>query len=126
MVKKKNKKSGKKASRKVTKKRKAAKKTRRPKGLPVSVKKKSISMMEDETLKKAKQTIASIEKFMRRWEKADSKPRDMQVEVVRLQRYHDALEKWHKEASRARKKGETEAERIDRLRDFIMICFTYS
>ncbi|MFH1394036.1 MAG: hypothetical protein ABIH29_04100 [Candidatus Micrarchaeota archaeon] len=123
MVKKKNKKTGKKASRRVTKK---AAKANASKGLPLSIKKKDLGMLEDDTLKRVKSTLASLDKFLHKWDRTKTHPDEMYNDVRQLQRYRAALGKWYTGAQKARKDKETDSERVSRLREFILICFTYS
>jgi len=122
MVKKKNKKAKKKVPRKVKKKGTAAK----AKSLPLSIKKKSIGMMEDETLKKAERMLSLIDRFMKRWENAEEQPEGMEAEVKRVREYHDILGKWYKKAQKAHNSKASEASRVKILREFITICVTYS
>ncbi len=113
-----------KAARKTVKKAPARKKT--VKALPISVQKKDINMMEDETFKRVRATLASIEGFLGKWNSSKEQPENMRGEVLRLQRYKKALKKWQRDAEKAKKKKETVGGRMERLREFIMICFTYS
>ena len=49
----------------------------------------------------------------------------MYPHVQKIKRFQDALTTWQKEALRARSKADDET-RMKRLRDFVLICRTYS
>jgi hypothetical protein len=93
--------------------------------LPSSMKKRDVGMMEAEAIKKAKNTLDSIEKFLDDWKKM-SEPEDNNEEVMRMRRFHLSLNKWYQDAVRANKRKQSNVSRVNRLREFIMLCYIYS
>jgi hypothetical protein len=81
--------------------------------------------VEKQTIERVERTIATLERFLSRWEESAKKPAVMIPQVAKIKRFHDALGAWQKQASRARRQDD-EALRINRLRDFVLICRMYS
>jgi len=81
--------------------------------------------LEDQTIMKVDRTLDTIGDFLSKWEAAREKPSGMIPEIVKVRRFHEALGAWKKDAVKAKGKG-TEQARLRRLRDFVIICRTYS
>lgn len=79
--------------------------------------------IESQTIERVNRTMATIEDFLSRWDSAAKKPDGMLTQVARIKRFHEALSGWRRMALRA--KGR-EAGRVQRLRDFVLICRIYS
>jgi hypothetical protein len=90
-------------------------------GVPVRMDSASI---EEQTLERVDRTMANIEDFLSRWE-AVRKPDALFPQVAKIRRFRDALGAWRRMALRGRGKKDDEA-RMHRLRDFVLICRTYS
>ncbi len=84
-----------------------------------------IASVEDETMKRVNHTITTIEDFLAKWDASKIKPDDMFPQILKIRQFHDALSGWQRDALKARGK-EGEGGRIKRLRDFVLICRTYS
>ena len=78
--------------------------------------------VEKETVKRVDQTLKQIEKFLKKWDSADEKPDQMLPQISRLKEFRQALLKWKKEAGKSR--SEADKERL--IREFVLICNTYS
>ena len=89
-------------------------------GIPVRMDSASI---EEQTLERVNRTMATIENFLSRIDTSGNGR--VLPQIARIRKFHEALGAWQRSALRARKKGDDEA-RIRRLRDFVMICRTYS
>jgi hypothetical protein len=87
--------------------------------------KRNMTSVEETTISRVDRTISTIEEFLARWDASKIKPDDMFPQVVKIKRFKDALLAWQKEAVRARGKADDES-RMKRLRDFVLICRTYS
>ncbi len=88
--------------------------------IPVRIDSASI---EEQTMERVGRTMATIGKFLSRWDAAGRKPDAMVSQVARIKQFYDALGAWQRIALRA--KGR-EAGRVQRLRDFVLICRIYS
>jgi len=88
-------------------------------------KKLDVNSVEDETMKRVGRTLNSLESFLAKWDAAPKKPDNVFPQVVKIRNFHGALESWQREALRTKGK-EDEKARMDRLRDFVLICQTYS
>jgi hypothetical protein len=78
--------------------------------------------IEEQTLERVDRTMATIENFLSRLDAGGSR---MVPQIAKIRRFHEALGAWRRAALKTRKKGDDE-DRIRRLRDFVMICRTYS
>ena len=81
--------------------------------------------VENETIKRVNHTIATIERFLAKWNASDIKPRNMLPEIVKIRKFHYALSNWQSGAVRAQGR-ENEESRLRRLQDFVAICNSYS
>jgi predicted MarR family transcription regulator len=79
--------------------------------------------IEEQTMERVDRTMATIGKFLSKWDAAGRKPDAMALQVTRIKQFYDALGAWQKMALRA--KGR-ETGRVQRLRDFVLICRIYS
>lgn len=82
------------------------------------------SSIEEQTIERVNRTMATIENFLSRVDAA-GRPDAMFPQIVRIRRFRDALGAWRRVALKTRKKDDDE-NRIRRLRDFVLICRTYS
>jgi hypothetical protein len=81
--------------------------------------------IEEQTLERVDRTMATIEDFLSRWDAAGRKPDTLFPQVAKIRRFRDALGAWRRTALRGRAGKDDEA-RMLRLRDFVLICRTYS
>ncbi len=81
--------------------------------------------VEEETIRRVGRTMASIEEFLAKWDASAVKPDDLFPHVVRIRQFYDALSGWQKEALKDKMKKDQDAI-VRRLRDFVLICRTYS
>jgi len=81
--------------------------------------------IEEQTLERVDRTLATIDNFLSRWDSARNRPDAMFPEIVKIRRFKEALSAWQRLSLKAKKKDDEE-NRIRRLRDFVMICRTYS
>jgi hypothetical protein len=99
-----------------------AKKNKSAKGIPVRA---DAASVEKETIRRVDRTIATIGKFLAKWDASDIKPKNMLPEIVRIRKFHDALLSWQRDAVRAQGR-EDEESRLRRLHDFVVMCNSYS
>ena len=78
--------------------------------------------VEKETVKRVDSTLKQIEKFLEKWESSEARPDEMLAEISRLRQFRDALLQWKKDARKSR----SEADREKLIREFVLICRTYS
>src|SRR5271157_1593791 len=103
--------------------RKAAQKARTAgNGIP---KRSDIFSVEEATIARVSRAISTIEDFLARWDATRTRPDDMFPQVVKVKQFHGALLNWQKDALKSMGKDDDEA-RLRRLRDFVMLCRTYS
>lgn len=81
--------------------------------------------MEEQTIERAGRTIKTLEDFLHKWDSAESRPDLMFPEVVRIRQFCDMLKAWRKGAMESRGSEDDEA-RMKRLRDFVVLCSSYS
>lgn len=81
--------------------------------------------VEEETIRRVDRTLSTIGDFIIKWDSSGLKPENMYPHVQKIKRFQDALTTWQKEAVKARSKADDET-RMKRLRDFVLICRTYS
>lgn len=91
-------------------------------GIPVRTDPVSV---EEETIRRVDKTLGAIGDFLSRWDSSGLKPESMYPHVQRMKRFKEALVGWQKEAVKARSRADEES-RMKRLRDFVLICRTYS
>ena len=85
---------------------------------------KKLDSVEKETMKRVEKTLETINEFLSRWDEA-SAPDDLIPQIVKIRKFYDALSNWKKEAIRT--KGiEDDDSRMRRLREFVLLCQTYS
>ncbi len=84
-----------------------------------------LNSVEKDTIKRVNHTMAIIENFLAKWNASAIKPRDMLPQIDRIKRFHARLANWQKDAVKPHGK-ESEEARVRRLRDFVVICNTYS
>lgn len=82
--------------------------------------------IEEQTIERVNHTISTIDNFLSKWDATRSKPDSMFPEIVKIRKFYDALSAWQKDALKSKGRKESEDERIRRLRDFVLICRTYS
>jgi len=81
--------------------------------------------IEEQTIERVNRTMATLENFLSRWDASRDRPNGMFPEITRIRRFRDALGAWRRVALKAKRKDDDE-NRIRRLRDFVLICRTYS
>ena len=84
-----------------------------------------IASVEDETIRRVNRTLTTIEDFLAKWDASRARPDSMFPHITKIRQFHDALVSWQSGALRSRGKAGDE-ERIKRLRDFVLLCRTYS
>ena len=92
------------------------------KGVPVKM---DGSSVEKETMLRVSKTLATLERFLSRWDATARKPAALLPMATKIRRFHDALMTWQKQVARAGKQGD-DATRMGRLREFVAICRMYS
>ena len=102
--------------------KKSVAKARPTRKIPV---KNDISSVEEETIKRVDRTLTSIETFLAKWDHSRIKPDDMIPQIAKIRQFHDALSRWQTEAVKGKGKNSEET-KVKRLRDFVLICRTYS
>ena len=81
--------------------------------------------MEEQTIERAGRTIRALEEFLGRWDSADSRPDGMFPQVMRIRQFCMMLKSWYNDALAGKGNGDEES-RMRRLRDFVLLCSTYS
>jgi len=84
-----------------------------------------LNSVEKETLKRVERTLTILEDFLAKWNNAGTAPDDMFPQIMKIKKFRDALANWKQDAMEA-KSDESYESRMRRLRDFVLICQTYS
>lgn len=82
--------------------------------------------LEEETIRRSTRTLATLEGFLTRWDSSRVKPQGMAPEINRIKRFYEGLSRWQKSALKARTRKEDDKARVRRLRDFVLLCRSYS
>jgi hypothetical protein len=85
-----------------------------------------IDDLERRSLDKANKAISAIENAMAVWEASQEKPEDLKVRMIRLKYFYDSVINWEKKALRTIGSAGAIGERVERLKEFAEICFTYA
>ena len=85
-----------------------------------------IDEMEKESLEKANKAISAIENAIAVWEASPDKPEDLKARIERLKFFYDSLVGWEKRSLQTAGKAEARDERVERLKEFVRICTSYS
>ena len=84
-----------------------------------------ISIVEEETIKRVNKTMKSIDEFLAKWDSSKVKAEEMIPQVAKIKEFHKVLSKWQHDAVMSKGRG-SNAERMKRLKEFVLICETYS
>jgi hypothetical protein len=84
-----------------------------------------VDKIEREVLKKANTAITAIENAVAVFDASEEKPQDLKIRIDRLRFFHDALSDWEKKMLKAIAKGAKVQERVQVLREFSDICYSY-
>jgi hypothetical protein len=85
-----------------------------------------LDKMEKLTLEKANKCISAIENAIAVWELAKDKPEDMESQISRMKNFYEALTSWEKKMLKSMGKKGKIKNRVDRLKEFISICYAYA
>jgi hypothetical protein len=85
-----------------------------------------IDELEKEALEKVNKALAAIENAIAIWDASKVKPEDYKMRIDRLRYFHDRLAGWEKRMLMSMAKKEDPASRIELLREFSDICYSYS
>ena len=84
-----------------------------------------IDRLEELSLEKANKAISAIENAIAVWEASPDHPEELKARVIRLKYFYDAILDWEKKAL-VTMGSEAIGERVERLKEFAEICFTYA
>lgn len=85
-----------------------------------------IEQVENETIEKVSRTISVLESALAKWKVSEKKPEELKEKFARYRRFHDALAQWETDALKARRMKESFDTRVERLRRFVDICYSYA
>lgn len=88
--------------------------------------KSNIEQVENETIDKVNKTITVLEGAMATWEASKEKPRGLEEKFTRYKKFLEALTEWETKALKARGIEESFDVRVQRLRRFVDICYSYA
>ena len=86
----------------------------------------SIDGVETEAIDKVNRTITVLEGALATWDAAKEKPMDLKDKFSRYKQFRDALATWETKALRSRGKSDDFDTRVQRLREFVDICYAYA
>lgn len=86
----------------------------------------NIDDVEQQAIDKVNRTITILEGALATWDAAKEKPMDLKDRFARYRQFHDALAAWETKALKARDKTEDLNSRVQRLREFVDICYAYA
>jgi len=86
----------------------------------------NIEDIETEAIDKVNRTITVLEGALATWDAAKEKPRDLQDRFSRYRQFHDALAMWETKALKSRGQREDFNTRVQRLREFVDLCYAYA
>jgi hypothetical protein len=86
----------------------------------------NIDGIEKEAIEKVNRTITILEGALATWDAAREKPMDLRDRFSRYKQFRDALATWETKALRSRGKREDFEARVQRLREFVDLCYAYA
>ncbi|NYZ73674.1 hypothetical protein H0O00_00870 [Candidatus Micrarchaeota archaeon] len=86
----------------------------------------NVDDVEKEAIEKVNRTITVLEGALATWDAAKEKPIDLKDRFSRYKQFHDALATWETKALKSRGKQEDFNTRVQRLREFVDICYAYA
>ncbi|MEW6721945.1 MAG: hypothetical protein AB1324_01645, partial [Candidatus Micrarchaeota archaeon] len=97
-----------------------------PPRAPEPITQDNIDRIEKETIANVSRAITVLESVMAQWDALKSQPEDLQGEMAKYRDFHDALTDWETRMLRAAGEGISFDERLDRLREFVNICYSHA
>ncbi len=85
-----------------------------------------VDELEKIALEKANKALSTIENAIAIWEASEQKPLELKGRIERLRYFHDALANWEKNMLISFADSQEAEERMDRLREFSNICYSYA
>ncbi|MDD5172288.1 MAG: hypothetical protein PHF60_04605 [Candidatus ainarchaeum sp.] len=86
----------------------------------------NIDVVEKEAIEKVNRTITVLEGALATWDAAKEKPVDLKDRFSKYKQFHDALMSWETRALRSKGKTENINSRVQRLREFVDLCYAYA
>ncbi len=87
---------------------------------------KDVEEMEKLALDKANKAISAIENAIAVWDASKDKPEDLKPRMVRLKYFYEALTGWEKKMLQTMGKEDQIGPRVERLKEFTEICYSYA
>ena len=87
---------------------------------------KDVEEMEKLALDKANKAISAIENAIAVWDASKEKPAELKPRMVRLKYFYEALTVWEKKMLTTMGKEDQIGPRVERLKEFTEICYSYS
>jgi DNA-binding transcriptional MerR regulator len=84
-----------------------------------------VERMEKLAMEKANAAISAIESAIAAWEASDKKEEGLEERIMHLRAFYDAISSWMKKALKTAGKEDKIEERVERLKEYIEICYTY-
>ncbi len=86
----------------------------------------NLAEMEKETIDKVNKTLTTLENAIATWEQSPKKPAELKPKFDKYIKLHDALTEWERKMLISISKGEEFQERVQKLQEFVDICYAYA
>ncbi len=86
----------------------------------------NLAEVEKETIDKVNRTLTTLESAIATWEQSPKKPPELKPKFDKYVKLHDALTEWERKMLISISKGEEFQERVQKLQEFVDICYAYA
>jgi hypothetical protein len=86
----------------------------------------NIDDIEKEAIEKVNRTITVLEGALATWDAAKDKPVDLKDRFSKYKQFRDVLAVWESKVLKSRGKREDFNSRVQRLREFVDLCYAYA
>ncbi len=90
-----------------------------------SINEQNIGEIEQDTIQKVNKALSALESAIASWDASPDKSEDLQPRFMKYKRFHDALVDWETKMLRTPGSQLDFYSRMERLKEFSNICYTY-
>ncbi|MFH1520528.1 MAG: hypothetical protein ABID61_02705 [Candidatus Micrarchaeota archaeon] len=83
----------------------------------------NIDLVEKKVIEKVNNTISVLEGAIAKWDNAKTKPKNLEPKFLGYKKLHTALSEWEQQALIKQNRRQDFYERVNRLQEFVNICY---
>ncbi len=95
------------------------------KSQPQSINEQNIGELEQDTIQRVNKALSALETAIASWDASPDKAEDLQPKFMKYKRFHDALVDWETKMLKTPGSQLDFYSRLERLKEFSNICYTY-